>query len=84
MSNNTGGALMFGVLAILAVAFGYPMAAEDTASPCLALERHVLGAAANLDDGRAAEQTAAKRYPNVPTFLGCTGLYWQGMVEGRG
>jgi len=74
--------LAFALLVLgLGVFIGYPMAAENTARPCLALERHVVGGIAEVDDGAAAAKAAVKRMPAVPPFLGCTVLYWQDMLD---
>ena len=76
------GLLAFAAIILgLGVFIGYPMAAENTAKPCLALERHVGGGVASNDDASAAEKVATKRMPSIPPFLGCTVLYWQDMLD---
>jgi hypothetical protein len=70
------------IVLLLGVFIGFPMAAENTARPCLALERHVAGGIAGVDDGSSAARAASTRMPSVPSFLGCTVLYWQDMLDG--
>jgi hypothetical protein len=69
-----------GAIAADAVFLGYPMLNEGTMNSCLALEKHVVGAAANIDDGRAAEQTSRNALPDLPTPLGCSWLYWKSVL----
>jgi len=76
------GLLAFAMLVLgLGLFIGYPMAAENTSRPCLALQRHVGGTIVGVDDGSPAAKAAARRMPSVPPFLGCTVLYWQDVLE---
>ncbi len=82
MNENDGfGAFVAVALAAGAIFLGFPMLSESTTNSCLALERHVVGSMANLDDGKGAEATVRKAYPGMPPILGRFYVYWKAMTN---
>ena len=65
----------------LSVFIGFPLAAEDTAKPCIALQRHVLDGFAGVDDAEAAARSVSRRMQGSASFMGCTVRYWQDMLN---
>ena len=74
--------LAFALLVLgLGLFIGYPLAAENTAKPCTALQRHVVDSFAGVDDAAAAEKSAFRSTRGSSSFMGCTVRYWQDMLN---
>jgi hypothetical protein len=76
------------IILLAAIFFIYPLAANQTASECVAFARHSnLKAAAHLAGkseavGMAAHDVAVRDLPRVPAPVGCTWLYWRTVFNG--
>jgi hypothetical protein len=80
-SSNDEGFIGLVIVAVVAIVvfMGYPLFSEGTGNSCLALEKRELGGVAAIDDGRAAEQTARKYLPDIPSPIACTYMYWKSL-----
>src|SRR5689334_10183412 len=76
------------------IAFGYPLANEETANPCLALENRVAILTAEKSDipvehaafmpspygGAVAFAISRRKHPWLPPVVNCTYSYWRTFI----
>jgi hypothetical protein len=79
---------MLNILAILLVVagvFGLPLYQQKVASPCAAFVSELIRGPSEMalpspdavNKGVSPiEESMAKQYPHIPTYLTCTALYW--------
>jgi hypothetical protein len=77
--------------------FGYPIANEDGAGECDALERRAIRVSSDsaagqmvgqfvhrLSGGQLANMAVKKQYPNTPVAIACAMLYWRSFYDPNG